>query len=233
MEKSREILNAFVDGELPPEEMKRIASLLQTSPELEAYVKGQEKLRAALRMDGVLVQDIPEVLLRTARSAPISWRWRLKARLQKHSTSSLLAAAAGALCLGLVIGVTLQPSQDVTMIGGQMQAQGSLRTALDTQLASAGYEGKGPRIGISFRDRTGADCRTFRDGGTGGIACHRSGFWVITTLVASASEPSGPYRMAGSEMPDAVRQAVQASIVDRPYDAAAEARARALGWTGK
>jgi hypothetical protein len=39
--------------------------------------------------------------------------------------------------------------------------------------------------------------------------------------------------MAGSEMPDAVRRAVETSIQGAPYDAIAEAQARASGWSGK
>ena len=233
MDESPETLNAFVDGELPPKEMERIAALLQTRPELDTYVKRQERLRAALKMEAMLRQPVPDRLVETAQSAPVSWQWRLRAGLAKHPVGWLSSAMAAALAFGLIIGVALRPASDIAMSGGTMLAQGALRDALDTKLASAGYDGRGPRMGISFRGRDGSDCRTFDDKDTAGRACHRSGSWIVTALAAHRQESAGAYRMAGSEMPDAIRQAVEASIVGAPYDAAAEADARAGGWSGK
>jgi hypothetical protein len=126
----------------------------------------------------------------------------------------------------------LRPSADLsTNASGQLVARGSLGRALEQRLASAGYPGSGPRIGISFRDKAGEDCRTFTDGGASGLACHRNGAWMISTLVnQSPSTPGYVYRMAGSEMPDAVRRAVTASIVGAPFDAQTERAARNSGW---
>lgn len=56
---------------------------------------------------------------------------------------------------------------------------------------------------------------------------------MVTTLVTQASESGGAYRMAGSQMPEAVRRAVEVSIQGQAFDAETEARARANGWTGK
>lgn len=227
----KETLNAFVDGELPPKEMERIAALLQTRPDLDAYVKRQETLRAALRMDGLLRQPVPHRLVETAQSAPVSWRWRLRSGLANHPMRWISSATAAALAFGLVVGLALRPASDIAMSGRIMLAQGALRDALDTRLA--GYDGTGPRMGISFRDRDGSDCRTFDDRDTAGLACHRSGSWIVTALAARPRETAGAYRMAGSEMPDPIRRAVEASIVGAPFDAAAEAKARASGWSGK
>jgi len=228
----RETLNAFIDGQLPPEEMKRVAALLAERPDWENYVRQQDKLKRALGMEAVIRAPVPERLLQTAQSAPVSWRWWL-ARQFNRRPGWILSAATAALALSLAVGVVTQPENGIGLSGGQMVAEGSLRQALDTKLASTGYDGKGPRIGLSFRDRTGADCRTFRDGKTAGLACHRSGSWVIQAMAASENETgSAPYRMAGSEMPDMIRQAVEARIAGTPYGAAAEARARAAGWPG-
>ena len=49
MELNREILSSFIDGELAPREMERVAELLANRPELDAYVKRQEHLRDQLR----------------------------------------------------------------------------------------------------------------------------------------------------------------------------------------
>ena len=45
---SRKILDMFVDGELPSREMDRVAQLLKTHPEWDAYVQKQELLRRML-----------------------------------------------------------------------------------------------------------------------------------------------------------------------------------------
>ena len=229
----RETLNAFVDGELPPQEMARIATLLETEPGMKAYVLKQEKLRAALRFGEVMHAPPPARLLEAVEKAPVSWRWRLQTILGHHFVLRSLVPAGAALFAGLIIGITAGPESDVTLAHGRMLARGDLAHALDTKLASSGYGGEGPRIGISFRDRAGKDCRTFASGSQAGLACHQEGDWVVTTLVTQASETGGAYRMAGSEMPDAVRHAVEASIQGAPFDAIAEAQARANGWTGK
>lgn len=228
-----ETLNAFVDGELPPQEMTRIAALLETEPEMKAYVLKQEKLRAALRFEEVMRAPPPARLLEAVEKAPVSWRWRLQGILGRHFVLRSVVPAGAALCAGLIIGITTGPGSDLTLSHGRMLARGDLAQALDTKLASSGYGGEGPRIGISFRDRAGKDCRTFASGSQAGLACRQEGDWVVTTLVAQTPEAGGAYRMAGSEMPDAVRQAVEASIQGAPFDAIAEAQARANGWAGK
>ena len=229
----REMLNAFVDGQLPPQEMERIATLLETEPEMKAYVLKQEKLRAALRFEEVMQAPPPSRLVDTARSAPVSWRWRLQALLGRYFVVRSLLPAGAALAVGLAIGVTTKSNGDLMLSRGQMLAGGGLAQALDSKLASSGYSGEGPRIGISFRDRAGRDCRTFASGSQAGLACHQEGAWVISTLVAQEPQVQGTYRMAGSEMPDAVRRAVETSIQGAPFDAIAEAQARANGWNEK
>jgi hypothetical protein len=228
----RESLNAFVDGELPPKEIERIAALLATRPELEAYVAGQEQLRAALKMPAVMAQTPPQHLVDAIYKSPVSWRWRL-GQLRRGLTVRALAPVGAALALGLVIGVALKPVGDFSITNGQMLAHGALADALDSKLASEGYDGHGVRIGISFRNHAGQDCRTFANGNAAGLACRGEAGWAVGTLVNQAPESGGLYRMAGSEMPDAVRRAVAEAIDGAPFDAAAEARARAEGWGGK
>jgi hypothetical protein len=228
----RETLNKFVDGQLPPEDMARIAALLEIQPDMKGYVAKQEKLSASLRFEAVMQAPPPSRLVEAVRKTPVSWRWRLFAGRRGFGLPSLLPAGA-ALLAGLVLGITMRPAGDLALLHGEMLARGALAQALDTRLASAGYDGEGPRIGISFRDHDGSACRTFASGHQAGLACHRSGDWVVTTLVTQASESGRAYRMAGSEMPEAVRRAVEVSIQGEPFDAQAEAQARANGWTGK
>jgi hypothetical protein len=235
MEPDQKILEAFVDGELPPREMERIALLLEARPDLNRYVQEQERLRATLRkaFDETLAAPVPERLAETVRSAPVSWRWRLRALSARGLSIRRLMPVATALAMGVVLGIAIRPPAEFsTDAAGRLVAQGALGTALDTQLAAARYEGAGPHVGISFRNRTGQDCRTFFAGGSAGLACHQSGAWVVGILVKQAPEnPGAAYHMAGSAMPDAVRRAVEDSIAGAPFDAAAEKAARGSGWS--
>ena len=236
MELTHEILDRFVDGELPPKEMEHVAEALASHPDLNAYVQRQEYLRTQLRarfleLDGTL----PERLIVTAWTAPISWQWRLRALLKRGGFVRWLVPTGAALLLGLVIGVGVRPQGNLGAdASGQVVAQGALRRTLDTQLASAGSTPAPTQIGISFRNKAGEDCRTFTSSKSAGLACHRAGAWVVETLVGQTPEDAGAtYRMAGSEIPDAVRRAVIASMDGEPFDAAGEARARDKGWAGR
>jgi hypothetical protein len=232
MELDRDKLDRFVDGELPPEEMEAIAVLLAGSPEQDAHVARQERLRNQLR-DGFRALDasMPRRLIETVRTTPISWRWRLRAALEPDQLFRWLVPASAALVLGFVAGTSLTPRSDLgTSASGQVIAQGDLDKALDRQLASQADSGP-IRIGISFRNKTGQVCRTFNSGDNAGLACHKAGAWVIGMLVRQVPEDAGAaYHMAGSEMPDAVRHAVTASMRGEPFDAATEARAAKAGW---
>jgi hypothetical protein len=236
MEPDRELLDRFVDGELSPRETERVAALMAEHPAWNDYVRKQEGLRSLLRapLPG-LDEPVPERLIHAALTAPVSWRWRLRHVLGADGQLRRLAPIGMALAAGLVIGIALRPQGEFSVDGsGQMLARGDLGRALDTKLAVDNEAGAAPRLGISFRNKSGQDCRTFSSGENAGLACHRSGGWVIETLARNVSEDAGAaYRMAGSEMPDAVRRAVTASIADEPFDAPAEARARAGGWQGR
>jgi hypothetical protein len=229
----RETLNAFVDGELTPQEMSRIAALIETQPDMKAYVLKQEKLRAALQLEEVIRTPPSSRLAEIVQKAPVSWRWRLQAVLGRRFVVRSLIPAGAALLAGLIIGVISGSGSDLVLAHGRMLARGNLAQTLNTRLASTGYSGEGPRIGISFRERAGNNCRTFTTDNQAGLACHRGGDWVVTTLVAQSPETGGSYRMAGSEMPDAVRRAVEATIQGAPFDAKAEAKAQANGWAGR
>ena len=228
-EPTHETLSAFIDGELPPKEMERIAALLAERPDLDAWVRRHEALRQGMKQAFADMAAVPPPahLVDAALRAPLSWRWRMR----QFAMPRVWAPAGAALALGLVIGVALQPGGEIVSRDGQVMAQGALAAALNQRLASEGAAGEGPRIGISFRNRDGADCRTFDAGAESGLACHGGKGWAVAVLTARPkAESNGAYRMAGSEMPDAIRAAVAASIAGEPFDAAAEKAARDSGW---
>jgi hypothetical protein len=237
MDPDRQTLAAFVDGELPPKDMERIALLLAARPDLDAYVRQQERLRSTLRTHfNQELAQVPERLANAIHDTPISWRWRMRFQLGNGFLTRTLAPACATLALGLLLGVALRPAAGEFAVNGtgQLVAQGQLSKVLDTRLASVRQDANGPQIGISFRDWTGSDCRTFSSSDKAGLACHQGKAWVIGTLVSRPRENAGEaYRMAGSEMPDAVRRAVTENIDGAPFDADAEARARDNGWSGR
>jgi len=228
-EPTHETLNAFIDGELPPKEMERIAMLLAEHPDLDAWVHRQEALRAGIKstFSELVTAPPPARLVQAVKDAPVSWRWRL----QQFAAPRIWAPMGAALALGLVIGIALRPDSYFTNRDGQMMARGALATALNDELASDRYTGSGPRIGISFRNRNGHYCRTFSADTQSGLACHGDKGWAIALLAAyPRTESSGTYRMVGSEMPDTIRAAVSADIEGEPFDAIAEKAARDRRW---
>jgi hypothetical protein len=231
MDPSKETLTAFLDGELPPNEMERIAALLTTRPDLDAWVRKQERLCRDLKgaFSDVMTPPPSPALLAAVQNAPASRRWILGQKLAPWMPGNWIGVGA-ALAVGLAIGIVLQPAGNFVSSGGQTLAQGRLADALDHQLASAGYDGSGARIGISFRDRSGHECRTFDEGRQSGLACHQAAGWHIAILMDRPIEPAGAYQMEGSELPEAVRQAVMTRIQGLPFDAAAERAARDRGW---
>src|SRR5262245_5927320 len=114
-----EILTAFLDGELPPEEMQRVGELLDARPDLDRWMRLQERLRPDIKNAFPAVPPAPERLVRAAMTSPISWRWRLR-HMGFGAGLRILAPAGAALALGLVIGVALRVPGDIALRGGQV-----------------------------------------------------------------------------------------------------------------
>lgn len=233
MELDRNTLNAFVDGELTADERARVARLLTQCPSSDRYVREQTHLRETLKLVGHPNGPLPDALVKAVRTAPISLLWRLRDFMPSHRFTRVVAPAGTALVLGLMLGLLVHPAADYgTDAAGRLVAQGRLENVLDSALAESGRGTGNLRVGISFRNKSALDCRTFSRGPDAGLACHKGGAWVIEVLALRPSDgPVTDYRMAGSEMPDAVRRAVAASIVGAPFDAAAERSARDRRWT--
>jgi hypothetical protein len=244
-------LGAYVDGELAPEEMARIAMLVDTRPDIAMEVAHLRALHVGLQgaMEPVSNEPVPERLLDAVRNTPASPLWRLR-EWSRDTIRGFFARPAlslgAALACGLVIGLVMDRGDDGLLSGssGRIVAQGALAKALDEQLASAGYGGTGPRIGTSFQNKNGQDCRTFTipsgtvssgDAASAGIACRDSALWVVGTLAPAPKPSTSPdhYGMAGSDMPDLIREAATAMMAGSPFDAQAERKARDHHWNSQ
>jgi anti-sigma factor RsiW len=161
-----------------------------------------------------------------ARRARASWSW------------PQWGAMAASLVVGAIIGHVALKSPELSSIasrGGHLVAEGGLAEALSNQLASTQPANAPVQIGTSFKAKDGAYCRTFilHEGDpVGGLACRAGNAWNVHTLARAENTPGsdGGYRPAGSEMPAAVRDAVEDQIVGDPLDSSAEAQAKKSGW---
>jgi len=161
-----------------------------------------------------------------ARPAPAAPRW---------------GALAASLAVGVLVGALGWQALDAgqppfARHGGAMVAQGELADALSHRLAAEPVAADAVRLGVSFRDRDGAYCRSFMLGTTGGFACRQGDQWRIPVLAQAeqeqGQEAAGAYRQAGSAMPAAVLDAIDGRIAGGTLDAPAERAARDRGWPG-
>jgi anti-sigma factor RsiW len=160
------------------------------------------------------------------------------AKSQSKWTWPQWGAMAASLIIGAIIGhVALQSPEASPIVArdGRLVAQANLAEALSNQLASTQTANTSVQIGTSFKAKDGAYCRTFvlhEGDAMGGLACRAGNGWNVNTLARAETTPGtdGGYRPAGSEMPDAVRAAVEAQIVGDPLDSSGEAQAKGNGW---
>jgi len=225
---SDDTLMAYADGELEAAERAAIEQAMRTDPAIAAAVERHRALRAdvAAAFAGILDEPVPArlqppapvVSLAVERDKRRRWSW----------------PEWGALAATLVVGVLagrMIPGGGGPAIAGngnQVVAQGELASALDRQV---GGKAEGAvKVGVSFAARDGAYCRGFVMGASAGLACREGGQWKIPVLAEAEKEAAGGYRQAGSALPPAVLDAIDARIADKPLDAAGEEAARARGW---
>jgi hypothetical protein len=238
------MLMAYADGELDLVARAEIEAAIAADPEVARSVERHRALRARVQAaySGVLDEPVPTQLAslvtppisapvvdlatrRVERAAPspaAPKRWVLSQR----------SAMAAALALGAFIGVLLLrgPAALYEESESGLVARGDLARALTWQLA--GDPGAGAvRIGMSFRDRSGAYCRTFRlqhEAPLAGLACRSGEDWRLQVLAAAV--PEGGELRGAAAMPMVVLQAVDITIDGEPLDAADETAARDAGW---
>ena len=119
---------------------------------------------------------------------------------------------------------------------GMLVAQGKLDAALSQQMGGAALPDGDVRVGLSFLSKEGGYCRSFTLVGLNqdlvGIACRASEEWRIPVLVQNMRPlPSmGQYRMAGTEMPTALLEAIDQRIVGGMLDTRSELEASRRNW---
>jgi hypothetical protein len=228
---SDDTLMAYADGELDPAERAAIEQAMGTDPAIAAAVERHRALRAdvAAAFAGILDEPVPARLQPPAPANVVS----LEAVREKRRRWSW--PEWGALAATLVVGVLagrMVPggAPAIAGNGNQVVAQGELASALDRQVG--GKTEGAVKVGVSFAARDGAYCRGFVMGSSAGLACREGGQWRIPVLTEAEREAAGGYRQAGSALPPAVLDAIDARIAGKPLDAAGEMAARARNWKG-
>jgi hypothetical protein len=241
MKVSDDMLMAYADDELAPAERAVVEEAMRGDPAVAAAVARHRALRQDVFMafSSVVDEPVPERLLAAAGSAPVVGLDDLRERRARVAAARRWSwpewgALAATLLVGILVGNLglnrLQGTGDLAIArgaGGALTAGGRLDDALTHQLAGTGRGDV--RIGMSFVTNGGDYCRSFALGATAGLACREGGKWNIPVLARGAAQETA-YRQAGSELPPAVLDAIDARIQGTTLDARAEGLARDRGW---
>ena len=235
-------LMAFADGELSGEEREEVARVLAERPDLRLRVEEQRRLRETLRSHygPVATEEVPDRLLALlgaerveaehgATVMPLSAA-RERRKAWRFPALRNVAAMAATFAIGIVAGQASLDGQQGPLASqnGMLVAQGDLRDALETQLASAPPVHAEHRIGVTFADQQGQYCRTFEGSDVSGLACRANGDWSVVVAEGGTGTAGSPeYRQAGSST---IMEAAQARMADAPLDAEAERALVTAGW---
>ena len=252
MKLSRELLFAYVDGELSPEDERQVAEEVAKDSELFAYVEQQKRLKQQLQaaFKPIIEETVPKHLTLAVNETPIpetkapaSFAALRERLLPKKALRSQAIIPVGAMAAGIALGILLADSfgmgGDISGQGGRLIAQGNLARVLSNELAAEQTEARGatPRVGLSFVSRDGNFCRSFEtarsEGTVAGIACRDGGLWRVAALASAGPRASGEFQPAATGMPAAIREALNAMIVGTALDADAERAARNQGWRAR
>lgn len=240
---SEETLMAYADGELDAATRVEIEAAMASDPELAQRIARHTRLRARLQaaFEPLLEEPVPPRLLASAQRFPGAARADNVVPLQRAPAVRWSWGQWGAMAASLLVGVLAAAllfaprGAPIITRDGEMLASGALARALSAQLASRQAPDAPVQIGVSFRARSGAYCRSFvlrEKTALAGLACRDQGAWRLQMLAAAAPPAAaGAYRAAASAMPPELAQAIDGLIAGEPLDRSAEAAARERGWT--
>jgi anti-sigma factor RsiW len=238
---SDEILMAYADGELDEATRQQVEASITADPQVARRLAAYSALRGRLRagFDKVIEEPVPPHLVALVRSAAHDSRpdrvLQFPARQTQRRPWLQWSSLAASLVLGALLwqfASRLYPPGPITESKGELVASGALARALNSRLASQQTSSDSVQIGVSFRSRQGAYCRTFqlRETAAAGLACHGNDDWKVQVLAREEMTAQSQYRQAASALPPTVLAAVQETIAGEPLDSGAEAQARAAGW---
>ena len=242
---SEETLMAYADGELDPATRAALETAMAADAGLAQRVAQHRALRTRLRaaFDPVLDEPLPKRLIESVHGAPAQRPAAKVIPLRRAAARRWSWPQLGALAASLILGALLGPlllhlpagGGAIVTRDGQMLASGVLARALTEQLASSQPPAAPVQIGVSFRARDGAYCRSFllrEQRALAGVACREHDAWRLEVLAQAQAEPSAAagFKPAGSALPPSVARTLDELRAGEPLDAGAEAAARGRDW---
>ncbi len=223
-----DLLMAYADGELPPEEVSRIEALLARDPVARERVRLYRESAAVARaaFAPTLEEPVPVALEERVREMarddgrvvpfPAAARRRVLRRL------ALPLAASLALLIGFAAGSRMQPESESALLARALESTPS------------GAIGPGEVLPLAtLKSADGRWCRQFerpRDGRVAqGVACREpDGRWRVVALLEQETGGDGGYRPAGG--PEDPLAPFLEGLGLRAIDGEAEAGLIAVGW---
>ena len=245
-----EELMAHADGQLAGERGARLAAAVAADPALRERVEAfaAQRRRVAAAYAEVLDEPVPDRL--SALLAPpavidlAAERERRAVPPPRPQTSPgwwQWGGMAASLAVGVLLG-TLFGGQSgggnggalLSEADGQVVAGARLARVLDGQAGGATAPqdaAGGVAVPLSFVDRDGRYCRAFSAGRVAGLACREAAHWSVpTTMAADTAAGGSGMRQAGSALPAALLEAIDARIDGAALSAEQERAARDRGW---
>ena len=229
-----EILMAYADGELDAQTRRAIEAEMTVDPQVAQEVERHRAMRAEVggAFAGLLDEPVPDRLLRAAKKSPANSSAQPRRRWSWPEWTSIAAS----LVIGILAGRAILPGSESRLVvagnDGRVIASGALAQALSEQLSS--QDGTEIDIGLTFRSRSGEYCRTFGARATNpvvGFACRDAETWRVDMLsTAPRAAAGGTYRMASTQLPAPVVQAIAERMQGEALDADEEAIARQRRW---
>lgn len=235
MSVSDDDLSAYLDGALPPDQLKRIAEAIAADATLRQRAEsfaGADRIiaRAYGAIDGTPMPSRVTALLAEPSAAGESIRKRTMG-----GTVWIPLAASLSLAVGAGVGYTLASRSAPTSAMVAIAPGGALQAALDSTASGSAIRlgsGETATFVLSFRDDN-RYCREFRletaTDGMRAVACRDEGAWKIA-LAAAEAPAAGGYAPAESGVSlafDAAAEALGAGAAIAPDEEAALIRS---GW---
>jgi hypothetical protein len=237
---SDELVQAYVDGELAPDEAARVRAAMAADVLVAARVERARALKARVRgaFDPVLDEPVPSrltaLLTRPAEEDARPGVGPLRMRRDGHAARwrrPLIALAATVAALAIASWLQM-PSADMAVRDAALVARGELARRLDRALASAPDAASNVSIGLTFRATDGRICRSFvaTSSRLAGVACRDDSGWSLPVVSRIDPVAPGELRQAASDVPAEVQSAIDARMQGDAFDAVQEQRARDAGW---
>ncbi len=235
-----EMITAWLDGEVSPQQREEIEQAVAASPQL-----GRRVARLS-QMDRMLAPAYSETLnaaiparFEAILARPRASAWSLSrlhpvfGGLLEPRTMGMAAAVlvVGVVAGGLLLSKPAEPGFE-TASDGLLIANKEMVISLASLQSSGAAGSQAVRIKLSLVDGGGNYCRQFETASSAGLACLEGGQWKVDTL-SPANAPAGQgdqYVMADGAVDPSIAAALKRRGVKQLLDRAQEAAAIATGW---